>query len=254
MQLNLEGKTALITGSSKGIGLAIAKKLLDEGCKVALNGRHLESLEKAEIELGNSNITKIVGDVSSPSEAKKIVERAVEALGGCLDILVCNVGSGRSVAPGSESFNEWQQVFANNLWSTTNMVEAAKNYLQESKGSIVCVSSICGIEVIPNAPVTYSVAKAALNSYVRGISRPLGKQKVRINAIAPGNILFEGSVWEQKLLDNPQTVSSMIDKEVALSAFGSAQDVADWVAWLSSPRCNFVTGGVYVVDGGQIRS
>lgn len=254
MQLDLVGKTALISGSSKGIGLGIAKKLLDEGCRIALSGRNLEHLDWAASELGSQNISKIVGDVSNPDDATKVVEQAIQSLGGCLDILVCNVGSGKSVPPGQESFNEWQQVFATNLWSATNMVEAAKSYLITSKGSIVCVSSICGVEVVPHAPVTYSAAKAALNAYVRGIARPLGKQKVRINAVAPGNILFDGSVWAQKLLDKPEAVASMLEQEVALSAFGGVQDIADWVAWLASPRCNFVTGGIYVVDGGQIRS
>ena len=83
------------------------------------------------------------------------------------------------------------------------MVEAANSELFKSKGSVVCISSICGLETIPGAPVTYSAAKAALNSYIKGISIPMANHGVRINGIAPGNILFPGSIWEKKLQGKP---------------------------------------------------
>ncbi len=171
MQLELNGKSALVTGSSRGIGRAIATGLLREGCRVALNGRNARELEDAARALGGKNLTCVVGDVTRPEEARRIVADVLAAFGK-LDVLVCNVGSGGSVRPGEESFDEWQRVFALNLWSATNMVEAARDALAASKGVIVCVSSICGMEVVPGAPVTYSAAKAALNAYVRGIARP----------------------------------------------------------------------------------
>ncbi len=169
-------------------------------------------------------------------------------------MLVCNVGSGASVCPGEEAFDEWQRVFALNLWSATNMVEAARAALAASRGAIVCVSSICGMEVVPDAPVTYSAAKAALNAYVRGIARPLGKLGVRITAVAPGNILFEGSVWSRQLTEDANAVHAMLERDVALASLGTPAEVADLVAWLASPRAGFATGGVYVLDGGQVRS
>jgi NAD(P)-dependent dehydrogenase (short-subunit alcohol dehydrogenase family) len=140
------------------------------------------------------------------------------------------------------------------LWSATNVVEAARDALAASKGVVVCISSICGLEVIPGAPVTYSAAKAALNAYVRGISRPLGKLGVRINAIAPGNILFDGSVWSRKLAEDSQAVQDMLSKDVALGSLGTPADVASLVAYLASPRCGFATGGVWTLDGGQLRA
>jgi NAD(P)-dependent dehydrogenase (short-subunit alcohol dehydrogenase family) len=110
------------------------------------------------------------------------------------------------------------------------------------------------LEVIAGAPVTYSVAKAALHSYVRGIARPLGKQNVRINAIALGNILFEGSVWSRKLSENSPTVQSMLERDVALGSLGKPQDVASLAAYLSSAHASFATGAIWTLDGGQVHS
>ena len=251
MQLDLSGKTALVTGSSKGIGWVIAQMLHSEGCRVVLNGRNAADLTAATDQLIGS--MGVVGDVTQPADARHIVAEVVRTFGQ-LDILVCNVGSGRSVSPGSETADEWQRVFALNLWSTTNSVEAARDALAVSKGVIVCVSSICGLEVIPGAPVTYSAAKAALHAYVRGIARPLGKLGVRINAVAPGNILFEGSVWSRKLAEDAGAVQAMLEKEVSLGCLGSPIDVANLAAYLASPRSGFATGGVWTLDGGQIHS
>lgn len=251
MQLELSGKTALVTGSSKGIGRAIAETLHAEGCKVALNGRNLDDLVAATAELSGS--IHVAGDVTRPEDARRVVSEVIKSF-GTLDVLVCNVGSGRSVPPGEETAEEWQRVFALNLWSTTNTVEAARDALAASKGVIVCVSSICGLEVIPGAPVTYSTAKAALHAYVRGISRPLGRQGVRINAVAPGNILFDGSVWSRKLTENKDAVQAMLGKEVALGRLGTPRDVANLVVYLASTRAGFATGGIWTLDGGQAHS
>lgn len=251
MHLDLVDKKALVTGSSRGIGRAIAEVLHGEGCQVVLNGRSAPALDLAVSDLPGASF--VTGDVTRPEDARRIIAEATAALGR-LDILVCNVGSGRSVPPGNESYDEWQRVFALNLWSTTNIVEAAHEALVDSRGVIACVSSICGLEVIPGAPVTYSVAKAAINAYVRGISRPLGKLGVRINAVAPGNILFDGSVWSRKLAEDRGAVQAMLERDVALASLGDTKAVADLVAYLVSPRAGFVTGSVWTLDGGQVHS
>jgi 3-oxoacyl-[acyl-carrier protein] reductase len=250
MQLDLSEKVALITGSSKGIGWAIAQTLHAEGCRVALNGRNEADLTVATTQLDGS--IGVVGDVTEPAQARRIVAEVLRTFGR-LDILVCNVGSGRSVPPGNETADEWKRVFAQNLWSTTNSVEAAREALEASKGVIVCISSICGLEVIAGAPVTYSAAKSALHAYVRGIARPFGKQGVRINAVAPGNILFDGSVWSRKLAEDTKAVQTMLAKDVALGSLGTPADVASLVAYLASPRSGFATGSVWTLDGGQVR-
>jgi NAD(P)-dependent dehydrogenase (short-subunit alcohol dehydrogenase family) len=195
----------------------------------------------------------IPGDVTNPETARTIVDKTVAAFGS-IDIVVCNVGSGKSVSPGSENLPEWKRMFELNLWSTTNIVEAARAELSKTRGTIICISSICGKEVIANAPITYSVAKAALNAYVRGISKPLGKQGIRINAIALGNILFDGSVWASKLAENRTAVDELLDREVPLGHLGTPQDAANLVAFLSSDRAQFSTGSIWTLDGGQTRA
>lgn len=251
MDLRLDSKVVLVTGSSRGIGLAIARVLHAEGCRVVLNSRN--PVELGQAVSGLSGSVGFVADVSVPDQAKRLIDEALKSHGR-IDGVVCNVGSGRSVPPGSENFNEWQRVFSVNLWSTTNIVEAASLALTNSKGSIVCTSSICGLEFVPAAPVTYSAAKAALHAYVRGISRPFGKRGVRINAIAPGNILFEGSVWERKMEGSAETVAEMLSRDVALEKLGAPEDVANLTAYLLSPVSGFATGSIWTLDGGQIHS
>ena len=251
MNLDLAGKTALITGSSKGIGFAIAKTLHEEGCLVALNGRNKDALLKSSSRLQGSYA--ICGDVTKIVDARTIVSDAVKSLDR-LDILVCNVGNGKSVLPGSETPDEWKRVFELNLWSATNMIEASRSALEKTNGVIVCISSICGSEVVFDAPLTYSAAKAALNAYIRGIARPLGRQGIRINGIAPGNILFEGSDWEVKKNQNEESLNHFLRENVALGEFGKLQDVANLVAYLASPLARFATGAIWTLDGGQLRS
>lgn len=251
MDLRLKGKRALISGSSHGIGYAVARALVEEGCRVAINGRSPKQLAAAAKALKAS--VGIRGDVSRPREASMVVRKAAAALGG-MDILVCNVGSGRSVPPGKEDAGEWQRVFGINLWSATNLVEAARKYLVASKGVVVCVSSICGLEVVPGAPVTYSAAKAALHAMVRGLARPLGKAGVRINGVALGNIIHESSTWAERLKKQPKKTKSFIDEQVSLQRLGQAEEVGDVVAFLASSRTSFVSGAIWALDGGQARN
>ena len=250
MDLNLDGKKVLVTGSTRGIGLQIAKQFSFEGSRVALNGRNVVPLEAADAVSGS---VSVVGDASNESGAKKIIEESVKKLGG-LDIVICNVGSGRSVKPGQENVQEWKSAFDINFYSTTCIVEAAKTHLKSSAGVVICISSICGNEVIPGAPVTYSVAKAALNAYIKCISRPLADDGIRICGISPGNILFDGSVWDSKMQENPSAVSAMLVKDVPLKKMGTPSDVANLALFLASPISENITGTIWTSDGGQTRS
>ncbi len=248
---NNNKKNVLVTGSSKGIGLAIAKKFATNGHKVAINSRSnsdLELLCKHE-----SNFLAVHGDVTSEIISKNIVDKVHEKLGS-LDIVVCNVGNGKSVKPGLENLDEWKRSLSLNLFSATNVIEASRKYLSKSKGNIVCISSICALEVIDGAPLTYSVAKSALNYYIKCISRTLAKDGIRINGITPGNILFEGSVWEEKLKKDKFNVENYLKDNVPLNTFGTPEDIANIVFYISSSQAKFVTGSIWCADGGQIKS
>jgi NAD(P)-dependent dehydrogenase (short-subunit alcohol dehydrogenase family) len=242
-------KIVLVTGSSRGLGFHIARYFSERGARVIMNGRDKNKLNVAVNCLGE-NVIGLAADVSQPEGAKNLVD-FVSKKYGRLDTVVCNVGSGSSVQPGKESYAEWQRVFSKNFFSTTNVVEAAKDLLAKTKGSIICISSICGSQIIANAPVTYSCSKSALNTFVRGIARPLGKMNVRINAIEPGNLLFTGSVWEKKIKAEPKQIQKFIDDNVSLGRLGHPDEIAALVEFLSSEHAQFTTGSIFKVDGGQ---
>ena len=243
---------AIVTGSTSCIGRNIAEALYRDGFSVVFNGRTDNALETIVSDKVPERTLAVKGDVSDSDFSVKLVKKVLEKYGR-IDVLVCNVGSGSSVSPGDETYSEWQKMLALNFFSTTNMVEASKEALKASSGSVVCISSICGLEIIPGAPLTYSVSKAALNAYIRGIARPLGEIGVRINGIAPGNINFVGSVWEKKLKNTPESVKQMLSKEVALKRLGAPSDITSLVLWLVSKDASFATGAVFTLDGGQVK-
>ncbi|WP_213770084.1 SDR family NAD(P)-dependent oxidoreductase [Bradyrhizobium sp. dw_78] len=253
MKLELEGRVALVAGASRGIGLAIARMLAAEGAHVALAARGRDDLDAARAKIGD-NASSHTADVTDPAAALAMA-REVERQWGRIDILICNVGSGASVPPGQETSAEWRRVMDVNLFAATNMIEAVRPIMQRGNGdrAIVCISSICGLAAL-GAPVTYSAAKAALNATVRGLTRPLALEGIRINAVAPGNILFNGGTWARKLAENKAGVEDMLAREVPLRRLGSPEEIADVVGFLASPRAAFITGTVIVADGGQLRA
>ena len=253
MKLDIGGRVALVVGASRGIGFAIADALAAEGAHVAMAARSLDGLKMAAGKIGRG-ASFHAADVTDPAAAQALVNE-VEKQWGAIDILVCNVGSGASVPPGEETAAEWKRVLDVNLFASTNMIEAARPIMRRgsSERAIVCVSSICGLAAL-GAPVTYSAAKAALNATVRGLARPLALEGIRINAVAPGNILFEGGTWARKISENKAAVDEMLTREVPLRRLGTPAEIADLVAFLAAPRAAFVTGTVIVADGGQLRA
>lgn len=241
-------KNILVTGSSYGIGFEIAKILSKlKNYKIYLNGRKKKILIKASKSITNSDY--IVADLTKLNEIKKLEKKIKD-----LDVLICNVGSGRSAKPGKEKTSDWLKSFDQNFYSTVNTIKLFEKKLIKSKGIIICISSICGMEYIPGAPITYSVSKSALNTFVKHYSRVLGPKGVRLNAIAPGNILFKGSIWEKKIKKNKNLIKEMLNKNISLKKLGSINDISEAVEFLVKSKSNFINGSILVIDGGQIRS
>lgn len=257
MDLKLNDRKAIVTGSTRGIGKKIAEQLLIEGCCVGINGRDYGEVKTAVTELqdtfGKNKVLGFQCDCTVEDSIKELA-RQINQTWGTLDILVCNVGSGRSVALLAETLQEWRRVVELNLFSMTTTIQYALPLLKNSKeASIVLISSICGVEAL-GAPIAYSVAKAGVAALAGNLAAPLAKEGIRINVVSPGNIMFPGSVWEKKMVNDQGQVEAMICRDVPIGRFGTAEEIADAVAFLASPRAGFITGANLVIDGGQTRS
>ena len=257
MYLGLEDKVAFIAGSSRGIGLAIACAFLRERAKVVITGRNVEPLEEASAlltaEADPQRVLSIRGDMTDPTEIRRALNEAVSAFGG-LDAVVANVGSGIARGGWDLTLDDWWSALNINLLGGMVLASAALPHLiARGGGSLTFISSIVGCEAI-NAPVTYSAAKAAVQSAMKSLSRLVGSQGVRVNAVAPGNVLFPGGSWERKLAERREFFEQYIQSEVPLQRFGRPEEIADAVVFLASERASFITGACLVVDGGQTRS
>jgi 3-oxoacyl-[acyl-carrier protein] reductase len=257
MDLGLESKTVFIAGSTRGIGLAIARGFLREGASVVITGRTMESLEKAKAmlvtEADENRILAIKGDMTVPSDIHRAIEESIEIFGKVYCV-IANVGSGVGRAGWDLGIEDWQSGLQVNLYGAIFLVQVVMDHLiKQGEGSMIFISSIAGCEAL-SAPLPYSAAKAALINITKNLSRMVGPHGIRVNAVAPGNVLFPGGSWEKKLNENREFFEDYIRREVPLQRFGRAEEVADAVVYLASKRASFVTGACVVLDGGQTRS
>ena len=238
------GKVVFISGSTSGIGKAVSTRFVNEGYTVVQNSRN--NINKKD-QLGAKHIQ---GDVTNYKTCLEIIE-SIKAEYGRLDVLVCNVGKGTALDTNIPLEERWSYFLSNNLLSTTFLVESALSLLINSKGNVVAISSICGSSFIQGAPVEYSVAKAGLNMYIKSMAFKHANSGVRFNIVSPGNVMFEGSTWHNKIKNNEELVTKFISENVPMGMFIEPEAVADAVQFLASDSSNFTTGVELNIDGGQ---
>lgn len=256
MDLGLTGKVAVVTGASRGIGRAIALGLAAEGCKVALAARGEEALNAVaeEVRTAGGEALAAPGDLTLPGSAERLIARAAETFGG-LDILVNNLGGS---APANKSFmdtepKDWRGVVALNLYPAVECSRlAVPRFRERGGGAIVIISSIYGREA--GGYTGYNAVKSALNSLSKSLSRELAAENVRVNAVAPGSILFPGGGWDRRLQTDPEGMTDFLKREFPFGRFGTPEEVANVVVFLCSQRASWVSGASVPVDGSQGRS
>jgi 3-oxoacyl-[acyl-carrier protein] reductase len=242
--MSLDGRTALVTGAARGIGLAVTERLLREGARVALVDRDGPAVEAAARRLG-SDALAVVADVTRPDD----VERAVgtpPARWGRLDIVVNNAGiTGRSYPIWELDDEDWHRVIAGDLTSVFLVCRAAvRLMLPAGRGRIVNIASIAGKEGNPTL-VPYSAAKAGVIGLTKALAKEVATRGIYVNAVAPA--VIETEILKQM---TRETVDMLIAK-IPMGRVGRPEEVAALVAWLSSEECSFSTGAVYDLSGGR---
>jgi 3-oxoacyl-[acyl-carrier protein] reductase len=238
---SLQGKVALVTGGSRGIGAAISRELGSAGARVAVNYRSgKEPAEEIASEIGGIALAANVGD---PAEAKELIERVESELGD-IDVLVNNAGITRDTLIARMSDQEWEEVIETNLRGTFNTCRAvARKMLKRRSGAIVNLTSVVGIHGNPGQ-ANYAASKAGIIGLTKALARELGSRGVRANAVAPGYISTE-------LTDVlSEEIRGAILANTPMGRLGSPEDVAAAVRFLCSDEAAFITGDVLLVDGG----
>ncbi len=257
VDLGLREKVALITGSSRGLGLASARALAAEGCRVALCARGEAQLREAARDVasvagGSERVLTIVADVSTSDGVRAIVDRTIDTFGG-LDILVNNVGVGRGGGLLEATEEEWKEAFDQTLLPAVRISRLAVPHMQQrGGGAIIMIASIWGREA--GGRMTYNAVNAAEISLAKSLAHQLAWSNIRVNSIAPGSILFEGGSWWKRQQADPEGIAEFVKRDIPFGRFGKPEEVGDVVAFLASARASWITGASIVVDGGQSRA
>lgn len=246
MDLKLKGKRAVVTGGSKGIGRAIALALADEGVDVAVCARSEGPLQAVAEEIRQRGAKAFAQpcDVGDAQALDAFLEQARAALGG-VDILVNNV----SALGSGTGMGAWEANINLDLLATVRATHKVVPWMAEAGGgSVIIISSISGIE--PSGSASYAAMKAALISYSKSSAIALASKRIRVNAIAPGSIEFEGGVWDKAKQHNPERYNSTLAR-IPWGRMGLPEEVADVAVFLASERASWVTGACVPVDGAQ---
>ncbi|HEU0337125.1 MAG TPA: SDR family oxidoreductase [Gaiellaceae bacterium] len=245
MELGLEGRACLVTGSTGGIGLAVARTLAEEGARVGTCGRRGAP--------GVGEALHVSADLAQPGEPERAVAETAAALGG-LDVLVNNVGVARQARFEEVPDEEWDAYWQLNVMSYVRAIRAALPHLRTSRGAIVNVSSTAGKRPSTGMP-HYSVTKAAVLSLSRLVADLYARDGIRCNAVTPGPTRTEAWLGEGGLADQQGDREQALAKAAAgrpLGRMAEPEEIAAVVAFLASDRASYVTGAAWSADGGTV--
>ena len=258
MDLGLTDKVALVTGSSRGLGLASARALVGEGCRVAICARGEQRLRDAAAELsqlaGNRDdrVLHITADLSTASGIDRVMTETIQRFGR-VDILVNNVGLARGTTIVDTSDDEWQEALDQTLFPAVRASRLAVPHMRRNGGGvIVMIASIWGRE--SGGRMTYNAVKAAEISLAKSLAQQLARDNIRVNSVAPGSILFPGGSWHRRQQEDPAGIADFVLRELPFGRFGTAEEVGSVVAFLCSARASWISGASLPVDGCQSRS
>jgi 3-oxoacyl-[acyl-carrier protein] reductase len=252
MDLKLAGKIVLITGSSRGIGLATAKAFAAEGCRIMLSARSVEQLCDAEAALRGTGavVAAQAADVGDPANAAQLIDATVATYGG-IDVLVNNVGGGGGGALIADSTDDdWRGALERNLIQTVRMMRLALPHMKGRPGAaVINIASISGWTPQVAMSGQYGAAKAALIFDTERWALEFVPYGIRVNTVSPGSILVEGNGWDRYRIANPDYFDDYVRHGFPMGRLGTAEEVADVIAFIASPRAHWINGRHIPVDG-----